>query len=395
MPADRLMVEREDRYDRQALITWWDQDRLANASVLVIGAGALGNELVKNLALIGVGTVVVVDMDVVENTNLSRCVLFREGDEGEPKAAVVAQRAAELNREIRAIPLIADAKLAVGPGLIAHFDAVLGGLDNREARLHINQACWKAGQPWVDGAIEGLMGVMRVFCPPDSACYECTMNEADHKLLAARKSCALLTRNEMLEGRVPTTATSASVIAAMQVQEAIKLLHRDSLHSDFAGRGFVFNGLTHDSYVVTYKRREDCLSHDCYDLAGAGSFERTRPLAELLRQAEGELGPDALLELEHELVRSMACGKCGVEESVNQPLETLATGDARCPECDGERQLALTHTLSADDDLLELDAKGIGLAPFDIVTARAGAERRHFVLDGKLDPFDCLESAGA
>ena len=62
--------------------------------------------------------------------------------------------------------------------------------------------------------------------------------------------------------RCPTTATSASIIAAMQVQEAIKLLHRDRIPDDFGGHGFAFNGLTHDSYVVSYRFREDCLSHD-------------------------------------------------------------------------------------------------------------------------------------
>src|SRR3954454_5503029 len=295
-PSQRLPAEFEDaRYHRQSLITWWDQARLAEASVLVIGAGALGNELMKNLALTGVGTIVVVDMDQVENSNLSRCVLFREGDEGADKATVVARRAADLNSEVRVIPVVGDARLAASPGLIAHFDVVLGGLDNREARLHVNQACWKAGTPWVDGAIEGLMGMMRVFVPPDSACYECTMNEEDHKLLAARKACSLLTRDQMLEGKVPTTATSASVIAGLQVQEAIKLLHRDSLADDFGGRGFAFNGLTHDSYVVTYKRREDCLSHDTYELGAAVAFDRDRALAELLGEAAEQLGAGVVL----------------------------------------------------------------------------------------------------
>jgi molybdopterin/thiamine biosynthesis adenylyltransferase len=389
---DRLMIEREGRYDRQTLITWWDQERLANARVLVIGAGALGNELVKNLALIGVGTTVVVDMDAVENTNLSRCVLFREGDEGKSKAVVVAERATQLNQEVRVIPLVANARLAAGPGLVDRFDVVLGGLDNREARLHINQACWKAGVPWIDGAIEGLMGVMRVFCPPDSACYECTMNEADHKLLAARKSCALLSRGEMLEGKVPTTATSASVIAALQVQEAVKLLHHDSLHSDFAGQGFVFNGLTHDSYVVSYKRRDDCLSHDHYDFAGA-NIERSQPLSDCLQQAQEALGPNTVLEFEHELVQSMTCDKCGVEEKVYRPIETLVADDALCPQCEGERRLDLTHSVGADDELLRLSPEDVGLWPFDIVTARSGERRKHYVLDGQLDPFAHLEAA--
>lgn len=387
----QLAVELDDRYHRQSLITWWDQKRLAEASVLVIGAGALGNELTKNLALAGVGTIVVLDMDQVENSNLSRCVLFREGDEGSDKATVVARRANELNTEIRVIAVNADARLAAGPGLIAHFDVVLGGLDNREARLHINQACWKAGTPWVDGAIEGLMGMMRVFVPPDSACYECTMNEEDHKLLAARKACSLLTRDQMLEGKVPTTATSASVIAGLQVQEAIKLLHRDSLDSPFAGQGFAFNGLTHDSYVVTYKRRDDCLSHDSYDLDGADSFDRSRPLSELIRLAQDELGSDAVLDLEHELVRSMICGQCEIETAIRQPIETMTAGDALCPRCEGERRLELTHVVNAsDDELLDLRPEDLGLPAFDVVTARAGSRRKHFVLDGALDPFAYL-----
>lgn len=394
--SKRLAVEFEDdRYHRQSLITWWDQGRLSGASALVIGAGALGNELTKNLALVGVGTIVVLDMDQVENSNLSRCVLFREGDEGADKAAVVAARAAELNSEVRVIPVVADARLAASPGLIAHFDVVLGGLDNREARLHINQACWKAGAPWVDGAIEGLMGMMRVFVPPDSACYECTMNEEDHRLLAARKACSLLTRDQMLEGKVPTTATSASVIAGLQVQEAIKLLHRDSLATDFAGRGFAFNGLTHDSYVVTYRRRDDCISHDTYDLTAATAFARDRPLAELLGEAQAEFGAGAVLDLEHELVRTLVCARCDRETSVERPIETLAAVDAVCPRCGSERRVEMTHVIEPEDErLLGRSPAEIGLWPFDVITARTeDGTRTHFVLDGDRDPFEQLEAA--
>lgn len=387
-------IEPEDRYDRQTLITWWEQRRLAEASVLVVGAGALGNELVKNLALTGVGSIVVLDMDQVENSNLSRCVLFREGDEGADKARVVARRAAALNSEIRIVPVVGDARLAVTPALVSHFDLVLGGLDNREARLHINQACWKAGTPWIDGAIEGLLGVMRVFFPPDSACYECTMSEADHRALAARKSCALLTRSQLLEGKVPTTATSASVIAAMQVQEAIKLLHRDLLDAPFDGKGFVFNGLTHDSYVVTYNRRPDCMSHDSYDLSTARHFERERPLSEALAEAGDVLGSEAVLEAEHELVRSASCEACSTETPLHRLIETLSAEEAACPSCGRDRRLALTHAIQTGDELLSLSAGELGMPAFEVLTARAGEQRLHFVLDGDRDPLEHLAEAG-
>lgn len=399
MPASqqRLTVDLEsedDRYHRQSLIGWWDQERLSSAAVLVAGAGALGNELTKDLALVGVGTIVVLDMDEVENSNLSRCVLFREGDEGEKKADVVARRAAQLNSEIRAIPVVGDARLVATPAVVARFDVVLGGLDNREARLHVNQACWKAGTPWVDGAIEGLMGMMRVFVPPVSACYECTMNEADQRQLAARKACSLLSRDQMLEGKVPTTATSASVIAGLQVQEAIKLLHRDSFATDFAGKGFAFNGLTHDSYVVTYRRRDDCVSHDTYDLNDGVAWPADGPLAELRREAVKRLGAELVLDLEHELVTSFVCVECDAHAAVGRPVETLSAADALCSHCGNERRVESTHVVGAEDEgLLSRSPAELGLPPFDVITARAAdGSRLHFVVDGDADPFERWEA---
>src|SRR3977135_3033483 len=86
-------AERDDRFHRFKLISWWDQDRLKNAKVLVIGAGALGNELLKNLSLLGIGNVVVADMDRIENSNLSRSVLYRAKDNGQLKATAAARAA--------------------------------------------------------------------------------------------------------------------------------------------------------------------------------------------------------------------------------------------------------------------------------------------------------------
>ena len=91
------IFDEDDRYHRQSLISWWDQDVLAGARVLLVGAGALGNEIGKNLALVGFGHVTVVDMDQIERSNLARCALFRESDEGRFKAEVLAERMVEVN----------------------------------------------------------------------------------------------------------------------------------------------------------------------------------------------------------------------------------------------------------------------------------------------------------
>src|SRR5258707_3325621 len=83
-----LIIDESDRYGRLRLIPWWRQERLSAARVLVVGAGALGNEVLKNLALLGVGTVYVIDLDTIETSNLSRSVLFRAEDGGQSKAVV-------------------------------------------------------------------------------------------------------------------------------------------------------------------------------------------------------------------------------------------------------------------------------------------------------------------
>ena len=109
-PTRRLRLAPEGRYDRQEL-AGWSQQRLSQAKVLVIGAGAIGNEVVKGLALVGVGCVMVVDMDHVAPSNLTRCVLFRDSDVGRPKADVVCERAAELNPDSRFIPVVGDLRV--------------------------------------------------------------------------------------------------------------------------------------------------------------------------------------------------------------------------------------------------------------------------------------------
>lgn len=387
MPGEnpnRIAIELDDesdRYHRQSLITWWDQELLEAARVIVVGAGALGNEIVKNLVLMGIGHITVVDMDVIENSNLARCVFFREEDEGDEKATVLAHRASELNPGISIDPRVGDVRLTLGIGDFADADAVVGGVDNREARLYVNQACWKTNTPWVDGAIEGLMGVVRVFIPPETACYECTMSEQDHQLVASRKSCALLTKEEMLEGKVPTNATSASVVAGIEAQEVVKLLHRESLgEPSLAGAGFNFVGLTHDSYLVNYQQRDDCLSHDYYELDDAPSLPADTPFSHMLELARKELGENAILEFEHELVTGASCSSCGNEWQILMPVDRLGTADGLCPDCGKPRNLEFAHAVDYDSKLLAESALSVGLPLRDVVVARDGFDRSFFRL---------------
>src|ERR1700751_6025254 len=129
---------REDRFSRLRLISWWDQEKIARCRLLVIGAGALGNEILKNAALLGFTQVIVVDMDRIEESNLSRAVMFRAEDVGQFKSEAAARAYRSLAPDARIHPLSANVMHGCGLGLFEWSDVILAGLDNREARLFIN-----------------------------------------------------------------------------------------------------------------------------------------------------------------------------------------------------------------------------------------------------------------
>lgn len=373
----------EDRYSRLRLIHWWDQERLRRARVMVVGAGALGNEIVKNLALLGVGRIFLVDLDTIEDTNLTRSVLFRASDIGQPKALAAAAMAEDINPDVRVQPAVANVVHDIGAGVFAEMDLIFGALDNREARVAINGFAWRLGKPWIDGAIEVVQGVARMFVPPDGPCYECTMSELDYRLLSIRRSCALLSRDDLLEGKVPTTPTTASVIAGIQVQEGVKWLHRDRGLPVLAGRGFIFNGLNHDSYTVEYQRRKDCPAHFTFDSVVSldRSIYDTTP-RDLLCMARERLGADAVVDLERELVTGLRCLPCGTFERRFGRLSQITEADARCPSCGQVRDPELIHAFYGHEDFLDVPLAELGLPPYDVVTFRAGMNLQPCLLTG-------------
>lgn len=366
----------EDRYSRFRLIPWWRQDILKNSKVLVIGAGALGNEIVKNLALLGIGYIFIVDMDTIENSNLSRSILFRAADEGKYKADVIANSAMDINPDVIAQPFVGDIIHDLGLGVFRAFDIVMGGLDNREARLHINRCCWKVNRPFIDGAIEVLHGEARVFMPPHSACYECTMNEMDHKLLSIRRSCSLATRSRLLDGHIPTTPTTSSVIAGIQCQEMLKILHNNPKDLPFlSGQGFFFNGLIHDSFIKIYQRKEDCMSHVTYENIEPMHWKASDTrIGDVIDHVRSQLGAGSSVEIEHEIAYSLTCKNCDQTEPLFVPVGKITEQDEICPVCNETRVINMMHSLQDDETYRDKTLADIGIPPLDIITGRSAPE---------------------
>lgn len=373
-----ISSEIENRYSRFRLISWWDQSILKNAKVLVIGCGALGNEIVKNLAMLGVGNIFVVDMDSIEKSNLTRSVLFRNKDEGKSKAETVCKRAKEINDEIN-IKYFNGNVFELGLGVFKEMDIVICGLDNREARLFVNQSCWKVNRPWVDGAIETLNGVARMFIPPDGICYECTMNETDYKLMNKRKSCLLLGLDDIQQGKIPTTPTVSSVIAGIQVQEAIKYLHKKDFEL-LNGKGFVFNGMTNESYIVEYQKNENCSSHYTFDKIIESEIKFSDAvLADIIKTGKEHFNNDKFeIEFNNEVVYQLS-------DENNNPTEYYANmnmlSQKDIKKNDVLYKINSFHSLECNSALTD-KLKSIKLADLkipnnDILTLRKGNKEVH------------------
>ncbi len=213
-----------DRFDRARRIPWLDLDRLSKAKVMLVGAGALGNEVAKDLALSGIGKITIVDMDHVVGSNLNRCLFFSDGDVSEKakKAEVVANGIARLNGTSEAIPVVSRIE-EVRDSVLSEQDVILGCLDNIQARLHVNSHAYALGKTYIDGGMEGLIGKVMVVVPPKGACLQCGMNRTHAKVAALRFSC---TGKDVVfhEPRLAAEITTTSLISAVMVREALKSL---------------------------------------------------------------------------------------------------------------------------------------------------------------------------
>lgn len=361
---------KEGRFARLEAIEWWNQDLLGQTRVLVIGAGALGNEVIKNLAMLGVGNVAVVDMDYVEISNLSRSILFRESDEGKAKAECAARAARDINPSLHIRPVVGNVIADVGLGFFRWANVVIGALDNREARVFVNSVCARLGKPWFDGGIEVLQGIVRGFAAPRTACYECTMSQVDWELINKRRSCSLLARRALANHGTPTTPTTASIIGAMQVAEMVKHLH--GLPA-MLGKGLVFDGAGHSSYTVNYPVNPECPWHDApQDVEALNQADSDTPLSVIWETAMRRLGGLDAIDLARELVHRLECLSCNHSVSVMKPAEKIHEEQLRCPKCGKECVPIFVHSIRHGSELLENTPREIGLPDWDILWARKG-----------------------
>ncbi len=249
-------------------LSWFKQTKVREARVMVVGCGALGNEVLKNLVLFGVEHIVAVDFDTVETSNLTRSIFFSQEDalSHRYKVDVIAERLRQINPQVNILTVKGDIAHQVGLALIKKMNVVICCVDNRYARYCINRLCMRAGIPWVDGGIDGLEGTARVFAPGKN-CYACNLGPEGLKELSRRMPCSAIIHKNEVAGRVPTTPVIASIIAAVEVQEAMKLIHEKEIEdgelTSLCGKMFYYEGQHLTTKLVNFQAYDDdCPVHE-------------------------------------------------------------------------------------------------------------------------------------
>ena len=249
----------EDKHDRQKRITGWKQDKITGANVAIIGAGALGNEVVKNLLQLGAQRLSIIDYDVIVKANLNRCVFFTEQDAENKvlKAEAIAANAKRFNKDAQVTPVIKNVE-ELNNKFFSTFDVVFGCLDNLGARLHVNANCY-GSTPFIDGGTTGFLGKVQTVVSP-SPCIECPLKKQDYALMWRKYSCTG-DNLDILDPKMPALPTTTSIISSIQVNEFLKILHGKEFGDTLVGKYLFYNGLTGQSRTYSLEKRKSCPVH--------------------------------------------------------------------------------------------------------------------------------------
>ena len=243
----RVMTEEQvRRYSRHLILPevgGAGQRKLLNSRVVLIGAGGLGSPVALYLAAAGVGTLGIVDFDVVDLSNLQRQILHHGHDVGRPKVQSARDTIGDLNPDVKVIPYPEALSSENVRRIFADFDIVVNGCDNFPTRYLANDACVFLGKPMVDGSIFKFEGQATVFMP-GHGCYRCLYPAPPPPGVVP--SCA----------EAGVLGVVCGVIASIQGVETIKLLL--GLGEPLVGRLVFFDALAMEFRQVKYRRDPAC-----------------------------------------------------------------------------------------------------------------------------------------
>ncbi len=227
------------RFERQLpLIGSEGQRKLQDATVLIGGAGGLGSPVATYLALAGVGELIIVDDDRIQESNLNRQFLHAASSVGCMKVYSAEATLHNLAPEVTVLSYPTKIESSTAHDLVRDADVVVDALDNYESRFILHQAAYHAGIPFIHGAVEGFSGQLTSIIPQSSPCLACLIPGAP----PAEK--------------IPVIGATAGVIGSMQAMEVIKYL--SGTGTMITGKLFLWDGLSNRCEYVRFGRRKDC-----------------------------------------------------------------------------------------------------------------------------------------
>ena len=310
-----LSAKERQLYDRQFRLKGWNQRILKNSRVLIVGIGGLGCEIAKNLAMLGVGHIDLVDLDIIEHSNLNRQILFMNADIAKPKAIAAVEMLQKVNPNI-VLKGYHTSLENLPPVLYKKADVIVGGLDSKNARTNLNLQAVRFKKPLVDGGVNGYHGHIYTIFPYENACYEChptSSTESDEMAACTvvgvpRKRVHCLFKATMafeekfstdpnpvdindvnflksfannlvdkfnfkpqftvkeiiniIDHHEPGIITINAVIASIQSQEILKILNYLKGNSALgipSKEYIIYNGMTEKFYYLTKPRNPECL----------------------------------------------------------------------------------------------------------------------------------------
>lgn len=374
----------EDEWDaRQKLISGWDAAAIKNATVLVIGAGAIGNETIKNLALLGFGHVIICDLDKVEMSNLTRTVLFSHDDIGKEKAYLATQKFLQMNLETTATAdaFNGDIVYELGDGVFRRADIVLGCLDNAETRMYVNKICMRYDLPYIDAGIGSLGCTLQIMKGHSHGCYQC--HAASYKFEDRfRQSCDITKKKAEAEGKMATVQCTSAIVSGMQVQEALKVIC--NINPEF-GVELHFQGTANLFNKFKMNIDENCWCHllDSRDVVCESPLSASDSLRDfLLYTSKMGYTTLAINDFEDHLrnfITYAKCPGCGNSVKVFRPMFKVFSDDFYCDECKGhnvsERFINVIDDISIStysledtaEDVLDMSLNDLGIPYFHVL----------------------------
>ena len=362
----------------------YDRTKLESGVVLLVGAGAAGNNLALHLALVGVGELRIVDPDVIERSNLTRSPLFRSsGTSTKPRAKARDLASAFVSTSYAEEPVsrYAARKIqAVGRGAFQDVDVVVSAVDRFDARRYLADSTRLLGIPLVEVGFRYPAGHVSVFPnrTAEESCFCCLYPD----LPPGGVSCGLYARTAIASGRTPNTQTIAALATSYVAEAVIQALHGAF---PLGNAQLAFDVTTGESRTTRISRDRECPGvHRRYDRVEDSSATIKQPLSALLEAAR----EDAMLRLPQPFILSAPCAHCGAAVDVKVIEHELVEAPTcqRCPDVPqlgGRRLEVLVETTGASPDARRL-AKNVGLRPLDIVEIWTGDECRPLRLAGDL-----------